>query len=312
MPESREIYKQLCRQYYIPWYANDWWLDCSCGPDNWSALLAKGSQDNIIAAMPLPKRKFLGFEFLMQPAFTAYLHIWIKPPTSSRQVYRNNREQRIIQSLVKQLPNTRLTDLLFDESLKNMLPFYWEGYQNRLRYTYQFSDLSDTSRIHREMESSARNHIRKAKENLSINDQATVEDLYSLVHNSLERKGIAFRLKPEKLQKMADVLRKNASLKIYSAQDNSGKPLAAIAIVLDAQRASFWLSGSNIEGRKNSAIYGLLWKAVKDAAKNVNRFDFEGSMAPSVEAVFRTFGATRTPYFRIQKSRPRFLSLLRK
>jgi hypothetical protein len=45
-----------------------------------------------------------------------------------------------------------------------------------------------------------------------------------------------------------------------------------------------------------------LWAAICFARTVAARFDFEGSMLPQVERVFRGFGATQRPYFAIGKT----------
>lgn len=161
------------------------------------------------------------------------------------------------------------------------------------------------------MESSARNHIRKASDLLQIDPNAPATVLLDLVRKSMNRKNIAFRLTTERFQEITENIQQHATLKIYAAYNQEQEPQAAIAVIWDAKRASFWLSGSSQAGRKSGAIYLLLWAAIKEAAKKDLIFDFEGSMAPSVEAVFRSFGATRTPYYRLYRAKPRILSLLR-
>lgn len=311
MPKSREIYQQICKENYIPWYASFWWLNATCKPENWEAILQQDDKDNYIGALPVFHKKKFGLSLISQAPFTAYSHFWMKPATSKKAVLQNNRTLRITQELVKKIPPSRICDLMFDESLQNVLPFYWAGFQTNVRYTYQFPDLSHLPEIHRAMESSARTHIRKAQGFYEVTQNTDASTLLNLVKQSMARKHIAFRLMPAELEDLQTAIEKNASLKIYSAVDQQQQTQAAIAIVQDQKRASFWLSGSSETGRKTSAIYLLLWTAIKEAAKSNLLFDFEGSMAPSVETLFRSFGASRTPYYRVIKTKPKFLSLLR-
>src|SRR5512133_3076648 len=51
-------------------YALSWWLDCVSG--GWEALV----MDDYKALMPLPCKKKLGFEYLVQPFYTQQLGIF--------------------------------------------------------------------------------------------------------------------------------------------------------------------------------------------------------------------------------------------
>ena len=43
------------------------------------------------------------------------------------------------------------------------------------------------------------------------------------------------------------------------------------------------------------------WRSIQLASELGIPVDFEGSMMPNVETVYRSFGATQTPYFAISK-----------
>jgi hypothetical protein len=45
----------------------------------------------------------------------------------------------------------------------------------------------------------------------------------------------------------------------------------------------------------------LLWEGIQFAAAKKCTFDFEGSMIPNVENMFRSFGGKLTPYSKIYK-----------
>jgi len=45
-----------------------------------------------------------------------------------------------------------------------------------------------------------------------------------------------------------------------------------------------------------SSLNCLYWQSVENASKRVQSYDFEGSMNPKIEHIYRNFGAIRTPY----------------
>ena len=69
--------------------------------------------------------------------------------------------------------------------------------------------------------------------------------------------------------------------------------------------------GSDTALRTSGAISILLWRAIQDMAAKGLAFDFEGSMLPQVEPLYRAFGATPKHYFQIQKTSHLFYRLLK-
>ena len=62
--------------------------------------------------------------------------------------------------------------------------------------------------------------------------------------------------------------------------------------------------GGADETFKSSGAYSLLiWKAIQMSAKLTQQFNFCGSMLPSVERFFRSFGGEQTPYLHIKKTK---------
>ena len=66
--------------------------------------------------------------------------------------------------------------------------------------------------------------------------------------------------------------------------------------------AYYLVGGADAEQRSSGAQILALWRAVERMSGIVKRFDFEGSMFPAIEAVFRGFGAVQVPYSAIRKS----------
>ena len=63
--------------------------------------------------------------------------------------------------------------------------------------------------------------------------------------------------------------------------------------------------------RSSGAAQLLMWEAIKLASDHVKSFNFEGSMLPHVEPVFRHFGGRRVPYFRVFKDKNKAVKLMR-
>jgi hypothetical protein len=86
--------------------------------------------------------------------------------------------------------------------------------------------------------------------------------------------------------------------------DARGKVHAAVYIAWAGDTAYYLMGGSEPELRQSGAQVLALWEAISFAGTIAQRFDFEGSMLPQIERVFRGFGATQMPYFSISKFPP--------
>ena len=94
-------------------------------------------------------------------------------------------------------------------------------------------------------------------------------------------------------------------------RDADGTPHAAAFVVWDTLLPrTICLSGADPDLRKQGGQYFLLWEIVKKMAKKVNRFDFEGSMVPGIESVFRSFGGQQVPYLRVRRFGSRLWEIL--
>ena len=93
------------------------------------------------------------------------------------------------------------------------------------------------------------------------------------------------------------------------AKDTEGNRHAALYLVWDEQSAYYLMGGAD-ETHKNSGAYSLLlWNAMKIAAGLTRQFNFCGSMLPTIERFFRSFGGEQIPYFHLKKINSKALKL---
>jgi lipid II:glycine glycyltransferase (peptidoglycan interpeptide bridge formation enzyme) len=309
--ERQNIYAALCRDQPIPLQAQDWWLTAVGGAEHWDAALSYDEKGNLIGAMPYTWQSWMGQRLIRMPVLTSYLHIWLRYPDSHLRYRHYGFEKKVLSDLIDQLPAFLFFDQQYTPVLNNWLPFHWKGFRQTTRYTYLLEDLSDLSRIHRGMESSVRTHIRKAKDQLEVIRTKDLDGFYAMLEQTFDRQQLRVPFSKNLLQRLDTALNERDRCRIYMAKDKQGRIHAAAYILLDDQKASYLLSGTHPELRKSGAAYFLLWEIIKDCARQVHQFDFEGSMQPQLEAVFRSFGGVLTPYLRIQKSKNRFWEVLR-
>ena len=302
--QPKPTYQQLAQTHSFPFQSQPWWLDAVCGPDGWDVALAFDDQGELTGALPFVREGRKGLPIVQMPPLTAYFPVWMKQH-ATKQERQYHRENQILEALIDQLPNAWILAQHYDPSFTNGLPFYFKGFRLSTRYTYVLDDLSDPASIFRGMESSVRNHIRNAGKELIIKKDGTLDELYNLIRLTFHRQGVKAPFGFDLLKRADAVLNQRNMRSLYLAQGPEGCHAAAY-VVFDGKKASFLLSGTHPAHRKGGALYLLLWQAIKDASKRTETFDFEGSMLPRVERVFRSFGARRVPYLRIVRYRNRF------
>lgn len=189
-------------------------------------------------------------------------------------------------------------------------PLIWSGFRCTIKYTYRLP-LNDATEPSALFSAKTRNSVKKAgKDGIVISAKGTVDDLVQCVAKTADDKG--FKLDDNALQKLVKSLPiENGG--VLTALSAKQELLAAALIVRDATTAYYLLGGvdraQSSQGALNAVIAGGIEHA-RDAGCNV--FDFEGSMLPEVERVFRGFGGELTPFYVAAKAADWLVPVLRK
>ncbi len=290
-----------------------WWLDVVChGADNWNVALSKDKSGKIIGALPYFNTRFKRFiPAIFTPTLTPFSGIWLDYPTEmTKMEAKLSWEHRVLNELIDQLPNKPIFEQRYAPTLTNWLPFCWKGFQQTTRYTYVLDDLSNLEAIWQGMKDKLRNTIRKAEklvdvEKIERQEEQALSIFYALNQKTFQRQGIKMAYSLPFIQKIDTALALHGQRAIYFARDKSTSTPhyhAAIYVVWDKKTAYCLMIGSDAELRASGAIALLLWRAIQDMAQKGLAFDFEGSMLPRIEPIYRAFGATPKPYFQIQKT----------
>lgn len=309
-PEDiKEIYAQLAAKESFPFQGQPWWLDAVCGPGAWGAAMAFDERGLPRGALPFGRKRNKGLPIVTMPPLTSYFPVWIRANPARKLERSYHLEKKTLRTLLSQLPASWMISQQYNPDFSNGLPFYFEGFQTLVRYTYIIDDLRDVAKIGREMESSVRNHIRNARQAVEVSRDGEWAELHEMVARSFGRQAKKAPFGSALLERADACLSERGMRTIYVAKGGDGTHAAA-CVVFDGARASFLLSGADPALRQSGALYLLLWEALKDAAKRATSFDFEGSMHPPIERVFRSFGARRVPYLRAIRYRNRIFEAL--
>ena len=139
--------------------------------------------------------------------------------------------------------------------------------------------------------------MKKANENITISQSDDFDTLFRLNSQSYTSKGTPLPYSEEFLRRIFQTLKKHNSCELYIAKENqSGENIAALLTAYDEKVAYAIVAGTSRTKMNQSSLNCLYWQSIENAATRVQIYDFEGSMNPRIEHIYRNFGATRTPY----------------
>ncbi|MGB1217530.1 MAG: GNAT family N-acetyltransferase [Saprospiraceae bacterium] len=296
-------YRDFARsQVDMPVYSKDWYLDAVHG-DEWEVITVERN-GKIVASLPYVSKKKYIFEYIYQHPFLQTMGPFIRPD------FRNlNQEMKLMKELIQQLPKMDGFEQYFHYSIQSWTPFYWAGYSQTTRYTYVLDDISHLDTVWQNFSSKYRNKIRKAKANIEIIHDRTLEDFHKASMLTFQRQNLKHPYSFEFLQQFDNRLEQEKRKKIFFAQDKNGQIHSVLYLTFSDDTAHLHLAGENPELRNSGAGIYLIWEAIRYASKErkLQKFDFQGSMLQSVERVRRDCGAEPKPYHRVWKYDSRFL-----
>jgi hypothetical protein len=303
-------YRKFCQtEEEIPLFSQSDWLDNVCGKGKWDVVLVeKGNK--IVATMPYYKSKKMIFDIVSMPKLTQTMGPYIVYPKGQKYDKKLSYEKEIMMQLIDQLPEVDFFFQNFHARILNWLPFKWRGFEQSTYYTYVLEDLSDLNSVFQNFRSNIKTDIRKAQKVIKIAEEKDLSLFYQINKMTFDRQKIAMPYSLEWLTHVDNACQKKNRRKIFMAYDNKNNLHAAIYVVWDRNTMYYLMGGGNPRYRNSGATSLLLWEAIQLASQKKLQFDFEGSMLEPVERFFRAFGATQIPYFRITKSRNRFIKLM--
>ncbi|MGH1462416.1 MAG: GNAT family N-acetyltransferase [Neptuniibacter sp.] len=305
----KDVYRNLCEnESTIPLFSQSWWLDAVCENEWDVCLVEKGGE--VVASMPYYRRKKFGLDLFAQPLLTQSLGPWIRE-NNAKYAKKLAREKELMQALIAQLPKYDYFCQSWPDTQMNWLPFYWLGFEQTTRYTYQLINLDDHDKLWAGMQENIRREIRKAKdrEKLRVRTDLDIGDFFELNQKVFKRQGFKVPYNRSMVERIDAAASSRNLRRIFIAEDSQGRHHAGVYLVWENGKAYYLMGGSDPNLRNSGAMSLCMWEAIKFSSE-VNRvFDFEGSMIEPVEKFFRGFGAIQTPYHRVSHIPSRLLKV---
>lgn len=280
-------------------FAQRWWLE-AVAPGMVEILeIRRGGA--LVAAWPIVSRRVNDARQLFMPALSQKLGI-LFAPSNAKPVERQSAEQRFAAELIDRIGPFSSFHQNFHENFTDWLPFHWRGFSQSTRYTYVLDDIADCDRIWETMRPHHRKAIRKAQRlGIRVRDDLPLERFLELNRKTFSRQQIEPPATDLAIRRLDAALAANAGRRIFAGVDAQDRVHAAVYVAWDNGTAYYLMGGSEPELRASGAQLLAMWEAIRASRDFATRFDFEGSMLPQIERVFRGFGATQRPYFSITK-----------
>jgi lipid II:glycine glycyltransferase (peptidoglycan interpeptide bridge formation enzyme) len=241
-----------------------------------------------------------GYTLLTMPPLTQTLGPQLRL-TAEKYAGKISQEMELMTALIEGLPPFDFFQQSFHSSISNWMPFYWRGFEQTTRYTYRLANLTNPDSIWMGLRKNIRTDVRKARKQLTVHHNSSVDVLIELVEKTFQRQGRSFPHSRQLMERIEDVCRKRNCGKPFFAEDENKRVHAALYLVWDEYAAYYLLGGSDPELRNSGASSLLLWEAILFSGQVSRTFDFEGSMIKPIEHFFRAFGAFQQPYMQVKK-----------
>ncbi len=286
----------ICRKADTPVQSRSFWWNAVCGEDGWELTQLRDADGELLAAMPCCVERYRGLRCLSAAPWAKYAWFYLKPVSSDRLYRRYSGQQALLQQLVEAWPATDMVRINLHPELEGSLAFRQKGLMLRRRVTYVFDAGFDASRVYAKMAPSTRNHLRNARGRVVVERGGDAGQLFAMLAQRLSKQGIRLTHSRKSLTELVKCLEREKQGCVLSGVLPDGSRCASCLLVWDERRLHFLLSGQTDEGRRQRAMYLLIWEAIKLAGRKGLTFDFDGSMLPGVEPVFRSFGARQQVY----------------
>ena len=281
-------------------YEKSFWLDATTIDGEWAESIVTQNGE-VIARLPYVFVIRNGIRYIEMPLFTQTLGPFLK--IDSKKNYKIiSKEKELINKLINKLPEFDSFRMCFHWSFSNWMPFYWKGFKQTTRYTYQLRNIKKLEKVWEGFDQKVRTDIRKAEKILNIELDSDLEKFHDITSKTYERQGLKCPYSYESLMRLHKACVFNKCSQIYFAKDEENNYHSAIYIIWDNKTTYYLIGGSDPKFKNSGANSLLIWRAIEDSSKHTDTFDFEGSMMESVERFFRGFGGEPVPYFQLTYS----------
>jgi len=257
-------------------------------------VLGVFERQHLVAGMAVPYVEKDDGVHLVRSSYVSPYFIPIFGQPHEQPLAEKRRRRAILSALIDFVTHSFQSMVLpLHPSVADMVPFQEAHFSLELRYTYRLN-LGDLATPDAHADAKVRNHLQKAiNAGIVVTDE---EDAYfdfdqALFYEPEDQRAPWNRLVRHLLQQ--------GKARIFIARLN-GQPVGGLFLAFDTQNAYNLLSYFDRDCKVRGIPSLLLYQAIAFAKqRNLQGFDFEGSVLPSIERFFEAFGGCQCPYFQV-------------
>jgi hypothetical protein len=281
-------------------FHHSWWLEAT-GYD--FDILVCRDAGQVVAGIPLPRKRRAGLTLLHSPALTPYLGPIFDLSTSEGASEEVSLMRQLGESLARAIKGYDSFSYTAGASAPDLQGFLWAGYQAELGYTFRFEAGTAVDQVLRGMAKGQRGALVKAQRSQTI---VTVENeidaLLELNKQTFARQGLSLPYPENLLRRLWAAARARGLAKIYLSRSLHGTFVAGLLAVHDARTTYMLLEGVSPEGRSLGGVALVEWQVLQETLLAGRAYDYEGSELRNVEPRLRHWGAVPKPVWRLERA----------
>tara|TARA_R110002049_G_scaffold251627_2_gene426008 strand:+ start:4649 stop:5578 length:930 start_codon:yes stop_codon:yes gene_type:complete len=303
---SKDEFKHFCDRNQTTLFGSFWWWE-NVVKDSWDVLLYKKGEE-VLACLPYHYKYKAGLKAIIPPMLTPYQSISYALPADGKVDKQISFVRKAQEYLIDQVPKNSLFLRQFNCTEQYLLPFYWNDYELKVRYTYLLNTSISENDLFNNLKDSLRREIKKAKAVGVLSKANTIDTLYELKQQNSDKYNEPLSYSKEYLDRIGQLIKiKQASIQEVKIENTV---IASLLVCWDHQQVYYTCGAVAPDFRNSGALSWLLWEAIL-LAKSLNlTFNFEGSMIKQIERYFASFGGTPTPFFEVKRVNSKLLKPL--
>lgn len=311
MGKSKQDYiSQVASDPNIPVFYQPWWLDILAGKDGWDAAVSY-EKKRITGIWPYTIMRRWGQKISAPLPLTPYLgpHFYY-PENQHKITARTSFIEKSLPEMIKQIQKEKFK--LFTQytapGFYNGPALQWHDFSQKAMSRFVIHNLHDLPTVFKNFKYNTRHTIKKFNEYGNIKEEYNPTRLYELITASFNRRQQKPGYNETTFLALTEQLKERGALKIYFADHQQSKNVAGILVATSQERA--YLLSTGMSEDQNGAVTALIWHSIQMTAKEVNTFDFCGSMIPGIYQFFRSFGGQLESYYQLRTFSGKGMKLL--
>jgi hypothetical protein len=283
-------------------FHEDWWLD-AVSPGQWQEVSClRGGR--VVGYLRFVKRREGGTTICEMPQITRFLGPVVASQSGKTEA-RIRATHSIIMELLKQIAGYDHVEMTLDSGFSDVAPFLASGYEVKVHPTFLLDCKRELEDLWAGLRDKTRNVIRRARERLTVQNIADVNQFIEFYKANLE--GAESYFDPSLMAPAFDAAHARQQGKIVAAIDSDGIVHSIVFFVWDDERFHYFLSTRDKSVAHPGAVSLLLWTGIELAHSRGLCLDFDGGVASDARYKFMVaFGGEVANRFDIVRSTARY------